>query len=63
MKDDVMAFIVGIVIGLVLGVVPASIWGDYKHNLLKEDAVKTGHAEWVVIDDKGTVKFQWKSKP
>lgn len=61
MKDDVMAFIVGIVIGLVFGFLPTQMVSEYKVSTLRSEAVKAGHAEWVV-DSYGHNEFKWKTK-
>ena len=62
MKDDFLLFLCAVCV-LLLGVVIGNTIGTTgAKNNFKNEAVKQGHAQWV-ISDNGSPEFAWKKNP
>lgn len=63
-NNEAGAFIGGMVISVFLFIMPAIVitsesYREYGIQLMREEAVTKGHAEWIP-DNKGKATFHWK---
>jgi hypothetical protein len=66
MKNEIVSFLMGVVIGAVLIMMISIIMESTPGNIreLKREAIERGHAEWIVntngINISPSVEFKWK---
>lgn len=64
MSDGTDAFLLGVLLTCIIIVMPAIVitsnsYKEYGIQLMREEAVTKGHAEWIP-DNKGKATFHWK---